>query len=175
MKLRAAFVATLAAIVLLFVLLQAAWAQGGVIREIRVVGNNRIEADTVLSRMLLAPGDAYVAARADRSLKALFDSGLFADVVFHLQGDVLVVTVLENPVINRIAFEGNKRIPDESMEQEVPSGRARSTRAARSSPPRTALSSSIAARVASPPPSSRRSSTSSRIASTSPSRSTRGR
>ena len=119
MKLRAAFVATLAAIVLLFVLLQAAWAQGGVIREIRVVGNNRIEADTVLSRMLLAPGDAYDAARADRSLKALFDSGLFADVVFHLQGDVLVVTVLENPVINRIAFEGNKRIPDESMEQEV--------------------------------------------------------
>ncbi len=119
MKLRAAFVAILAAFVLIAWLVEGAWAQATVIREIEVIGNNRIEADTVLSRMLLAPGDRYDPACADRSLKALFDSGLFADVLFELRGDVLVVTVLENPVINRIAFEGNKRIPDETMAQEV--------------------------------------------------------
>lgn len=97
----------------------AAQSVGGIIREIRVEGNNRIETETILTRLLLAPGDRYDPARADRSLKALVDSGLFADVVIRLQGDVLVVTVLENPVINRIAFEGNKRIPDESLESEV--------------------------------------------------------
>ena len=96
-----------------------AQSSGEIIREIRIEGNNRIESDTVLSKMLLAPGDRYDPARADRSLKALVDSGLFADVVIRRQGDTLVVTVLENPVINRIAFEGNKRIPDESLEQEV--------------------------------------------------------
>ena len=96
-----------------------AQSSGEIIREIRIEGNNRIESDTVLSKMLLAPGDRYDPARADRSLKALVESGLFADVVIRRQGDILVVTVLENPVINRIAFEGNKRIPDESLEQEV--------------------------------------------------------
>lgn len=119
MKLRATIVAILAAVTILAAGIGEVRSQGSVIREIRVEGNNRIEADTVLSRMLLAPGDRYDAGRADRSLKALFDSGLFADVLFRLQGDVLVVSVLENPVINRIAFEGNKRIPDETMTQEV--------------------------------------------------------
>jgi outer membrane protein insertion porin family len=92
---------------------------GGIIREIKVEGNNRIETDTISSKLLLAPGDRYDAARADRSLKALVDSGLFADVVISLQGEVLLVTVLENPVINRIAFEGNQRIGDDNLQQEV--------------------------------------------------------
>ena len=91
----------------------------GIIREIKVEGNNRIETDTILTKMKLLPGDRYDAGRADESLKALVDSGLFADVVISRQGDVLLVTVLENPVINRIAFEGNKRVGDEQLQQEV--------------------------------------------------------
>ncbi|MDP6706124.1 MAG: outer membrane protein assembly factor BamA [Alphaproteobacteria bacterium] len=91
----------------------------GFIREIRIEGNNRIEADTILTKMLLAAGDRYDPARADRSLKALVDTGLFADVVIRRQGDIMVVTVVENPVINRIAFEGNKRIDDNALDQEV--------------------------------------------------------
>jgi outer membrane protein insertion porin family len=97
----------------------AAQSGGGIIREIKVEGNNRIETDTILSKMKLLPGDRYDAGLADASLKALVDSGLFADVVISLQGDVLLVTILENPVINRIAFEGNHRINDEQLQQEV--------------------------------------------------------
>ena len=52
-------------------------------------------------------------------MKALFATGLFADVALSQRGDVLVVKVVENPIINRISFEGNLRIDDETLLREV--------------------------------------------------------
>jgi outer membrane protein insertion porin family len=92
---------------------------GGTIRQIVVEGAQRIEPNTVRSYLLVQEGDAYDPARIDRSLKSLFATGLFADVAINRQGDVLVVKVVENPVINRIAFEGNQRIDDETLESEI--------------------------------------------------------
>ena len=79
--------------------------QGGVVREIVVEGNQRIEAGTVLSYMLLKEGDAFDNRRIDISLKSLFATGLFADVTMRRQGESLIVNIIENPVINRIAFK----------------------------------------------------------------------
>lgn len=89
------------------------------IREVRVEGNQRIEADTVRSYMQVAAGDSYNPERVDRSLKSLFATGLFADVTLQREGDVLVVRVVENPIINRIAFEGNKKLSDDALTAEV--------------------------------------------------------
>ncbi|MDP7603003.1 MAG: POTRA domain-containing protein, partial [Alphaproteobacteria bacterium] len=89
------------------------------ISEIVVEGNQRIEAATIRSYMTVAAGDAFDAGNIDRSLKALFATGLFADVTIGQRGAALVVRVVENPVINRIAFEGNKRIDDETLNAEV--------------------------------------------------------
>ncbi|MGH6928420.1 MAG: POTRA domain-containing protein, partial [Dongiaceae bacterium] len=92
---------------------------GEPIANIRVEGNQRIEQETVLSYMQLGPGDPFEAQRVDRALKNLFASGLFADVSLRREGDELVVTVVENPIINRLAFEGNSRIGDEELQNEV--------------------------------------------------------
>ncbi len=92
---------------------------GGTIREIIIEGAQRIEPATVQSYLLVRKGDAFDPARIDRSLKSLFATGLFADVSLHRQGDALVVSVVENPIINRIAFEGNKELDDETMALEV--------------------------------------------------------
>lgn len=89
------------------------------ISEIRVEGNQRIEADTVRSYMQIAPGDRYDPDRVNRSLKTLFATGLFADVTMQRTGNVLLVRVVENPIINRIAFEGNKKLSDEALTAEV--------------------------------------------------------
>ncbi|MBO6784256.1 MAG: outer membrane protein assembly factor BamA [Alphaproteobacteria bacterium] len=92
---------------------------GAVIDEIRVVGTQRIDPVTVNSYMQLKPGDPYNPAKVDESLKTLFNTGLFADVTLRREGNSLVVQVVENPIINRIAFEGNRKIDDETLETEV--------------------------------------------------------
>ena len=99
--------------------LAAETASGRVISRIDVQGNQRIEALTIQSYMVIAAGDRFDAGRVDQSLKALFATGLFADVSMRRQGGSLVVVVAENPIINRLAFEGNRRITDEVLEQEV--------------------------------------------------------
>jgi outer membrane protein insertion porin family len=94
-------------------------AQTDIVREIAVEGTQRIEPETVRSYLLIREGDRFDATRIDRSLKSLYATGLFADVVINRRGDSLVVTVSENPIINRIAFEGNQRINDETLAAEV--------------------------------------------------------
>ena len=57
----------------------------------------------------LKEGQPYDAAAADRSLKALFATGLFSDVVIDMQGSTLVVKVTENPILNRVVFGRGQR------------------------------------------------------------------
>ena len=92
---------------------------GGTIEEIRIEGSQRIEPESVRSYMGVTPGDSFDAVKLDRGLKALFDTGLFADVTFRREGDTLVVSLVENPIINRLAFEGNRKIDDETLEAET--------------------------------------------------------
>jgi outer membrane protein insertion porin family len=89
------------------------------VRQIVVQGTQRIEVETVKSYMAITEGDPYDSDRIDRSLKTLYNTGLFADVSIRREGDVVLVRVVENPIINRIAFEGNKRIKEEELTQET--------------------------------------------------------
>ena len=96
-------------------------AGDGVISEVRITGQQRIEPATILSYMAVRAGDPFDPVAIDDSLKALFDTGLFADVVLRRDGSVLIVDVRENPVINRIAFEGNLRLESAVLENEIQS------------------------------------------------------
>jgi outer membrane protein insertion porin family len=92
---------------------------GGTVREVRVDGIERVEPETIRSYLVIQPGDPFDNQRIDRSLKALFATGLFADVSIRREGDGLVVKVVENPIINRIAFEGNRKLSDNQLTSEV--------------------------------------------------------
>jgi|SaaInlStandDraft_7_1057024.scaffolds.fasta_scaffold11741_2 outer membrane protein insertion porin family len=98
------------------------FAQSGTtvrVQAIEVQGNQRVEADAVRSYMTLASGDPITNESINRSLKTLYGTGLFADVTIRMQGPTVVVSVVENPIINRMAFEGNKRVKDEELEAEI--------------------------------------------------------
>ncbi len=94
-------------------------AQTGVIRSILVEGAQRIEPETIRSYLLLQEGDFFDRPRMDRSLKSLFATGLFADVTLSQEGDALIIKLVENPVINRIAFEGNQKLDDDALKAET--------------------------------------------------------
>lgn len=87
--------------------------------SIRIEGNQRIEPETIHSYMSITVGNPFDPVQIDNSLKALFDTGLFADVAITQDGATLVVRVVENPVINRITFEGNFSINDEILSSEI--------------------------------------------------------
>jgi outer membrane protein insertion porin family len=94
--------------------------------SIVVEGNRRVEADTIRAYFKVPPGERIDAAKIDSALKALYASGLFQDIRISQSGGRLVVTVVEAPVIDRLAFEGNSKIKDEQLQQEIQS-KARGT------------------------------------------------
>jgi outer membrane protein insertion porin family len=91
------------------------------VTSIVVEGNRRVEADTVRSYFRPGPGGRIGPEQEDEALKALLATGLFSDVRISRPGGRIVVTVVENPVINRVAFEGNKKAKDEQLSAEVQS------------------------------------------------------
>lgn len=91
----------------------------GTIEAIKIEGSQRIEPETVRSYLSVKPGDPYDAEKVNASLKSLFATGLFADVTLRREGQTLVVRVVENPIVNRVAFEGNRKIDSKNLESEV--------------------------------------------------------
>ncbi len=117
-----------------FVWLVAAVAGGGivtafaapaaaqtVVSAVVVEGNQRVDADTIRAYARIRPGERVDAGRIDEAYKALLGTGLFEDVRLNMVGSRLVISVVENPVINRVAFEGNKKVKDETLLGEVQS------------------------------------------------------
>ncbi|MDP8993922.1 MAG: outer membrane protein assembly factor BamA [Pseudomonadota bacterium] len=90
------------------------------IRSISVTGNQRLEPETVIAYSGLRPGEPLTTERLDQALRELYATELFADVVIAgaETGD-LVIQVRENPVINRIVLEGNRRIKDDKIMPEI--------------------------------------------------------
>jgi outer membrane protein insertion porin family len=86
---------------------------------IRVEGNQRIETASIRSYFHPGDGEHLAAADLDVALKTLYATGLFADVRLARSGDQLIVTVAENPTVDRVAFEGNKKLKDEQFKPAI--------------------------------------------------------
>jgi outer membrane protein insertion porin family len=98
-----------------------AYAQTLTVNSIIVQGNHRVESDTIRSYFRPGPNGRLDAFQIDEGVKALYSTGLFQDVRPSIQGGRLIITVVENPVINRIAFEGNKKVKDDQLRSEIQS------------------------------------------------------
>ena len=89
------------------------------VKSITIDGAQRLEADTILSYIRMHVGDRYTQASADQVLKDLFATELFSDVRLRNDGGAVVIEVKENPVVNRIILEGNKRLKDDKILPEI--------------------------------------------------------
>jgi outer membrane protein insertion porin family len=94
-------------------------AQNATISSVVVQGNQRVEAETIRSYLTFSAGDPYDPGEINQSLKTLFATGLFKDVRIRRQYSTVVVVVVENPVVARVRFEGNKDVESDTLSAEV--------------------------------------------------------
>ena len=94
-------------------------AQAATVRKIVVSGNRRVEKESVLSYLQFVRGDRYDADKVDDSLKNLFATGLFSDVNISRRGTTVSIRVVENPIVNKVAFEGNNEVDDATLASEI--------------------------------------------------------
>lgn len=94
-------------------------AQAAVVRSIQVRGNRRVDAETIRSYIDIKPGRSFSGADIDDAVKRLFGTGLFSDVQINQVGGVLIVDVAEYAVVNRVLFQGNKKIKDPVLSSRV--------------------------------------------------------
>ena len=92
---------------------------GGTIKAINVSGSQRLEPDTVRSYIQLRAGGTYTTESLDQAIRDLFDTELFTDVQIRDNDGNLTIEVRENPVINRIILEGNKRLKEDKINKEI--------------------------------------------------------
>ncbi|HEX4848690.1 MAG TPA: POTRA domain-containing protein, partial [Novosphingobium sp.] len=92
---------------------------GDTIQSITILGSQRLEPDTIRSYIKLRIGQPYTQAGADQAIKDLFATELFSEVQVRNNGGNVTIEVKENPVINRIILEGNKRIKSDKILPEI--------------------------------------------------------
>nr|WP_245657107.1 outer membrane protein assembly factor BamA [Meinhardsimonia xiamenensis] len=83
--------------------------------NVRIEGNENIEAATVLSYLGIAPGETVSAGELNAAYQRLVASGLFETVELEPAGGTLVIRVTEWPVIREVSIEGNKRLDDDTL------------------------------------------------------------
>jgi outer membrane protein insertion porin family len=89
------------------------------ITGIRISGNKRIEAETIMSYIPLKVGSSYDEMVINQAHKDLHATGYFTDVTIRQEGTELVIDVIENALINKIAFEGNSKLKDDKLNEEI--------------------------------------------------------
>lgn len=94
---------------------QTAYAQSYSFSSVAIEGNDRIEGETILSYAGIARGQSISAGELNDSYQRILGSGLFESVDLIPQGSRLVIKVVEFPTVNRISFEGNRRLKDEDL------------------------------------------------------------
>lgn len=103
----------------LLISLSCVYGEGQKVSQINIQGNNRIENQTIISYLPIKVGDTVDIDSLDQCLKTLFDTGYFHDVKVHREGSTIVIQVEENPVINKISYEGNDKVKDADFKKEL--------------------------------------------------------
>lgn len=91
------------------------------ISEIKISGQRRIDETAVIEKLGLSKGDEVTETKLNQALRNLFDSGIFADAKIKFQAGALIVDVVENPIIGKVAFEGNSAVASEDLQREISS------------------------------------------------------
>tara|TARA_A200000113_G_scaffold206653_1_gene203736 strand:- start:622 stop:2871 length:2250 start_codon:yes stop_codon:yes gene_type:complete len=100
-------------------LVSAVAAHAEEVKKVTIEGNERVEDTAVLSYINISSGDEYDPRQSSRIIKNLYNTGLFNNVEIVFTNGELVVEVEENPLVNKVAFEGNDEVVDERFREVI--------------------------------------------------------
>lgn len=89
------------------------------IKQIKIIGNQRISPETIEAYLENKVGQQYDREKVDDSIKNLYATGFFSNIKIYQKQAVLIIEVEENPLINKVVFEGNKRVKDKDILKEL--------------------------------------------------------
>ncbi|MEC7964515.1 MAG: POTRA domain-containing protein, partial [Pseudomonadota bacterium] len=93
----------------------AAEAQSYSFNTVRIEGNQRVEAGTILTYAGIGRGQTVSAGQLNDAYQRIIASGLFESVEIVPRGGTLVIEVKEYPTVNQVSIEGNRRLKDEEL------------------------------------------------------------
>lgn len=107
-------------ILLMTLLGSGSFAHAEIVKSISVLGNSRLDAESVINYLPFNVGDNPTEVQIDSGVKALLQSDLFSNAQIRSNGaGEYTIEVLENPIISKIYFEGNDRYDDKTLTSEV--------------------------------------------------------
>jgi outer membrane protein insertion porin family len=92
-------------------------ANGFIVRDIKIVGLERVSTGTVLNYLPVQVGEEISPASTPQIIRALYETGFFQSVELERQGDTLIVKVIERATVGSISVVGNKEIPSDKMKE----------------------------------------------------------
>ena len=119
MKTNKKFLSAVSALTLAVCIVAGTVLTAAAFSRIEVRGNKRVEASTISDYIGVKPGQPFSNADIDEAVKRLFSTGLFSDVRIKQAGGVLIVEVDELSVVNQVIFQGNRKIKDAALAQQV--------------------------------------------------------
>ena len=94
-------------------------ANDNIIKDIKIFGNQRIDTETIKAYADIDLDDVYTDKKGNVILKGLFNTELFSNIELRYENNILFIDIVENPTINLIKFDGNKKVSDEDLLIEI--------------------------------------------------------
>ena len=85
------------------------FADSDTIKQFQVNGNERISDETIILFSGLKIDEKINKNLINTSLKKLYETSFFSDVKIDYRNNIILISVIENPLIQNIIFEGIKR------------------------------------------------------------------
>ena len=95
------------------------FANENLVNEIEIIGNQRIDVETIISYSNIDINDNYTESKGNEILKSLFNTELFSNIEIKFNNNKLIISIIENPTINLIKFDGNSKVKDEDLLIEI--------------------------------------------------------
>ncbi|MFH4354272.1 MAG: outer membrane protein assembly factor BamA [Neisseriaceae bacterium] len=90
-----------------------------IIKDIRVEGLQRIEADTVFDYLPIHVGEKFTSTKGEQIIKDLYATGYFQDVQVEVQGQQVLLTVVERPIVDTVSVSGGKVISNQLIKENL--------------------------------------------------------